>query len=376
MEIHDGSESNNTIIGAYVLKRIDLYIIKKFLGTYFLAIILIISIAVVFDLSEKLDDFIRNDAPLKAIVFDYYLNFIPYFANLFSPLFTFISVIYFTSKLAYDTEIIAILAGGVSFKRLIRPYMISAGLIAVMSFMLSSYVIPPANYNRLMFEDEYYKARKKEDTRNIHVEIEPGLFISIRSFSFRSSIARSIYLERFEGKQLVSRLKAEKGTFDDETGKWEFEDYEIRNFKPWEEEISTGKSIDTTLDLSLEDFYSYDKYYETLTNSELETYIKKQTLRGVGNVEEYIIEKYNRLSNSFSAFILTLIGVSISSRKVKGGTGLHMGLGLLLSFSYILFSTISTTFAISGDMNALLAVWLPNLVYMVIAAVLYRYAPK
>ncbi|MFB6320356.1 LptF/LptG family permease [Saccharicrinis sp. FJH54] len=359
-----------------MLKKIDIYIIKKFLGTYFLAILLIIGIAVVFDLSEKLDNFLQNDAPVKAIIFDYYLNFIPYFANLFSPLFTFISVIYFTSKLAYDTEIIAILAGGVSFKRLVRPYMISAGFIALMTFLLSSYVIPPANMKRLIFEDNYYKQRKKEDTQNIHVEIEPGLFISINRFSFRSKIARNIYLERFDGKKLVSRLEATSGKFDEETGKWKFNDYEIRNFEPWKEDVVMGKEIDTTLDLTLQDFYTYDRYYETLTNNELEKYIKKQTDRGVGNVEEFVIEKYNRFANSFSAFILTLIGVSISSRKVKGGTGLHMGLGLLLSFSYILFSTVSTTFAINGEMNMLLAVWLPNIIYIFIAAFLYKYAPK
>ena len=359
-----------------MLKKIDIYIIKKFLGTYFLAILLIIGIAVVFDLSEKLDNFIQNDAPVKAIIFDYYLNFIPYFANLFSPLFTFISVIFFTSKLAYDTEIIAILAGGVSFKRLVRPYMISAALIAFMSFMLSSYVIPPANMNRLLFEDSYYVPRKKQETSNIHVEIEPGLFISIKTFSFRSKIARDIYLERFNGKDLVSRLRANSGTFDEETGKWKLEDYEIRNFEPWKEDVVKGKEIDTTLNLTLEDFYTYERYYETLTNDELEKYIKKQTARGVGNVEEFVIEKYNRFANSFSAFILTLIGVSISSRKVKGGTGLHMGLGLLLSFSYILFSPISTTFAINGEMNMLLAVWLPNIIYIFIAAFLYKYAPK
>ena len=359
-----------------MLKKVDIYIIKKFLGTYFLAILMIIVIAVVFDLSEKLDDFMRNEAPLSAIIFDYYLNFIPYFANMFSHLFTFISVIFFISKLRYNTEIVARLAGGISFKRLVRPYMISAALIAVMSFVLSSYIIPPANYDRLMFEDEYYKERKKVDDTNIHFEIEPGLFISVFSYNPRAQTARNIYLERFNGDALISRLKADVALYNDSLGKWRLRNYEIRTIGKWEESVVRGAELDTTLNLTLDDFYTYDKYFETLTNNELEEYIQKQTERGVGNVEEFVVEKYNRFANSFSAFILTIIGVSISSRKVKGGTGLHVGLGLLLSFSYILFSTISTTFAINGSMNAILAVWLPNLLYMVVAVLLYIKAPK
>lgn len=359
-----------------ILKRIDKYIIKKFLGTYFLAILLIISIAVVFDFSERVDNFMEHNAPFKAVLFDYYLNFIPYFANLFSPLFTFIAVIYFTSKMAYDTEIIAILAGGVSFKRLVRPYMISAAFIALLSFLLSSYVIPPANLKRLLFEDIYYKPRKEFQSGPIHIEIEPGVFFSIGSYNSNRNIARDIYLEHFENDKLISRLKANSGIFNQETGKWDIKDYEIRDFSEWGEEISKGEVLDTTLNITIDDFYTYKRYYETLTNPELDDYIKKQSERGVGNLEEFVIEKYNRFANPFSAFILTIIGVSISSRKVKGGTGLHMGLGLTLSFSYILFATVSKTYAINGDMNPLLAVWLPNIIYVFIAAYLYYKAPK
>jgi lipopolysaccharide export system permease protein len=359
-----------------VLKRIDIYIIKKFLGTYFLALIMIICIAVIFDFSEKMDNFMEKDAPVSAIIFDYYFNFIPYFANMFSPLFTFISVIFFTSKMAYNTEIISILAGGISFRRFVRPYMISAFLIASLSFVLHSYVIPPSNFKRLMFEDTYYRDRKVIQTGRAHIEIEPGVLITARGYNEKNKTILNVMLDKFDDKTLISRFEAESGTYNDSTGKWTFKNYTIREIAEWEEHIVSGASIDTTINLRIEDFETYQRYFETLTTPELTQYIDEQQSRGLGNLQEYIIEKHNRYANPFSAFILTIIGVSISSHKVRGGTGLHIGLGLMLSFSYILFSTIINVVAINGRIDIMFAVWLPNIVYFFIALYLYWRAPK
>ncbi len=359
-----------------MLKKIDLYIIKKFLGTYFLAILLIISIAVIFDFAERLDNFIEHEAPIKAVIFDYYLNFIPYFSNLFSSLFTFIAVIFFTSKLAYNSEIIAMLSGGVSFKRLLRPYMISAIFIGGLSFVLSSYVIPPANLRRISFEDQYYKSRRVTQNSNIHVELEPGVYFFLRTFRESTMSGTDMVLEKFDGEVLLSRTTAKTVKFLPDSSRWQMNKYMTRTFNESGEDIIKGESLDTILDLSIADFVSLKRQYETLTNPELDAYIKKQNERGVGNTQEYEVEKIKRFSNPFAAIILTLIGVSISSRKVRGGTGLHIGLGLLLSFSYILFSTISISFAVNGNMDPLVAVWLPNLLYLAIGIFLYIKAPK
>lgn len=359
-----------------MLNKLDFYIIRKFLGTYFFAILLIIGISVVFDFTEKLDNFMKTNAPIKAIVFDYYLNFIPYFANLFSPLFTFIAVIFFTSKLAYNTEIIAMLSSGISFRRILVPYFVSAAIIALLSFYLSSYIIPPANKARIDFEDQYVKSRKKSSQRHFHIEIEPGTFVYLYHFKMNRNKGNSFTLERIKDGKLLSKTTAASIEYSEETGKWSLFNYVTRDFSKEGEQIIKGNKIDTTLNMSPADFIQVQYFYQTMDNKDLSEYIDAQKLRGVANTEEYIVERHKRFANPFAAFILTLIGVSLSSRKVRGGTGLHIGIGIALSFSYILFSTVSTTFAINGSMEPFLAVWLPNLVYTVIGIFLYQRAPK
>ena len=356
--------------------KLDLYIIRKFLGTFFFAIVLIISITIIFDFSEKIDNFIDKEAPFRAIVFDYYLNFIPYFANLFSALFTFISVIFFTSKMAYDTEIIAILSSGVSFRRLMFPFFISAFIIAAFSFLLGNFVIPPANAKRLDFTDTYLKKRFINKERNIHRQIEPGLFIYMTNFETSSKIGYKFSLEKFEGKQLVSKLTSRYIKWNDEKEKWTIKDYMIRRIDGDKETFEKGKSIDTLLNFRPEEFTRRTDVVEAMNMMELDHFIDDQIMRGDSNISAYKIEKYRRIANPFSAFILTLIGVSLACRKVRGGMGLHLGIGLGLSFSFILFMQISTVFATNGSMNPLLAVWLPNIVFLVIGIFLYRAAPK
>ncbi len=359
-----------------MFKKLDLYIIRKFLGTFFFAIVLIISITIVFDFSEKIDNFIDKEAPFKAVIFDYYINFIPYFANLFSALFTFVSVIYFTSKMAYDTEIIAILSSGISFKRLMFPYFISALIIGIFSFFLSNFVIPPANAKRLDFTETYLKKRFVNKERNIHRQIEPGLFIYMTNFETSSKIGYKFSLEKFEGKQLVSKLTSRSIKWNKEKEKWTIKDYVIRRIDGDKETLEKGKSIDTLLNFKPDEFSRRTNVVEAMNMMELDDFIDEQIMRGDSNISAYKIEKYRRIANPFSAFILTLIGVSLASRKVRGGMGLHLGIGLALSFSFILFMQISTVFATNGSMNPLLAVWLPNILFSVIGIYLYRVAPK
>ena len=359
------------------LKRLDWYIIKKFLGTYVFAIALIISIAVVFDFNEKQDKFMSHDAPWSAIIFDYYLNFIPYFANLFSPLFVFIAVIFFTSKLAENSEIIAMFSTGMSFKRMLRPYMVSAAIIAVTTFCLGAYVIPKGSVTRINFEDKYYKQRKMNTARNIQLEVDSGVIAYINRFESYSNTGYRFSLDKFEGKQLVSHLTARSITYDTSAvHRWTIKDYMIREMKGMKETITRGTRIDTTLFMEPADFLIMKNQQEMLTSPQLSEYIDRQKQRGFANIKEFEIEYHKRIATSFASFILTLIGVSLSSRKTKGGMGLHLGIGLALSFSYILFQTIASTFAINGNMPPSIAVWIPNILYTFIAFYLYQKAPK
>jgi len=358
------------------VKKLDLYIIRKFIGTYFYAIILIVGIAVIFDLAEKIDDFMEKDAPMNEIIFRYYLNFIPYFANLFSSLFVFIAVIFFTSKMAYNTEIIAILSSGVSFKRMMFPYFVSATIIVIFSFILSNFIIPPANAIRIDFENKYIKKPYVNTDRNIHRQVRPGLFIFMRTFNSYNNTAYNLSVEKFDGNRLVSKLLADNAQWDSTKEKWTINRYYIRNYTDQGEELIRGDKIDSTLFLTPADFTRRLKIIETMNLFQLNDFIEEQKLQGADTIEYLLIEKHSRFAYPFSVFILTLIGVSISSRKVRGGIGLHIGLGLALSFSYILFMRFSTMFAVGGLLSPELSAWIPNILYAFIALGLYRMAPK
>lgn len=359
------------------LKRLDWYIIKKFLGTYVFAIALIISIAVVFDFNERMDRFMAHDAPWKAIIFDYYLNFVPYFANLFSPLFVFIAVIFFTSKLAENSEIIAMFSTGMSFKRMLRPYMVSAAIIAVVTFTLGSYVIPKGSVTRINFEDKYYKPRKTNTARNIQLEVDSGVIAYIERYEDYNKTGYRFSLDKFKGKELISHLTARSITYDTTAvNRWTIKDYMIRQLDGMREKIQKGERRDTTLFMEPADFLIMKNQQEMLTSPQLSSYIDRQRRRGFANIKEFEIEYHKRIAMSFASFILTLIGVSLSSKKTKGGMGLHLGVGLALSFSYILFQTIASTFAVNGNVPPTIAVWIPNILYAFIAFYLYRKAPK
>ena len=362
-----------------ILTRLDRYIIGKFLGTYFFSIALILSIAVVFDLNENIDNFVEHNAPVKAVIFDYYFNFIPYFANLFSALFVFIAVIFFTSKLAENSEIIAMFSCGMSLKRLMRPYMISAAVIACLSYGLSSYVIPRGSLERLEFEDQYRKKKKVDYARNVQMAVEPDVIAYIERYEDFNKTGYRFSLDKFEDKKLVSHLTARSITYDTVGGaqnKWKLKDYMIRNLEGQREIITSGKSMDTIIAMEPADFLIMKNQQETMTSPQLQAYIAKQKARGIANIKEFEIEYHKRIAMAFAAFILTTIGLTLSCKKTKGGMGLNLGLGLALSFSYILFQTVSSTFAVNGNVPPIIAVWIPNLLYACIAVFLYVKAPK
>ena len=359
------------------IKIIDRYIMRKFLGTYVFAIAMIIVVVVIFDAAEKIDDFIELKAPLSKIATQYYLNFIPFFINQFSGLFTFIAVIFFTSKMAYNTEIIAILSSGVSFRRLMWPYFLAAAIITLVSLSLNLVVIPKSNEHRFNFESHYIK--KKRNMRydpHIYRQIEPGNFAYIRDFSGETNEAAYFVLETFEGGAITSSLEAARVRFDPETKRWTAREYIQRRFEGETEYFEKKRGLDTLINLNTTELGRVEDLIKTMNIFELSDFIRQQRIKGSDMISVFEVERHNRYAYPISTFILTLIGVSLSSRKVRGGTGLHIGVGIALCFSFILFSKFAEEFAKGGLLPPGIAVWIPNIIYSFIAAYLYRKAPK
>ncbi len=361
------------------IKRIDRYIIGKFIGTYIYSIALIISISIVFDINENLAKFTTNHAPLRAIVFDYYANFVPYFANLFSPLFVFIAVIFFTSKLAGNSEVIAMLACGMSFKRLLRPYMVSAALIAALNLYLGAYVIPRGTVVRHDFESLYKNNKKNTSASNVQLQVGKGVIAYIGQYDDKYKTGYGFSLDKFENKKLVSHMTAstiQYDTISDSKYHWKAINYKIRTLRGMREHIETGIERDTVVLMEPIDLVFSKGQQETFTSPELLEYISKQKDRGSSNVVQYEVEFHKRIAMCFASFILTIIGASLSSRKRKGGMGLYLGIGLALSFTYILLQTVCATFAVNANTPPMLAAWIPNILYFFIAYYCYRKAPN
>ncbi|MFO8129141.1 MAG: LptF/LptG family permease [Bacteroidales bacterium] len=358
------------------MKIIDIYIIKKFLGTFFYAISLLIIIVIVFDVSENIDEFLDRNAPLHEILFNYYLNFIPYFINLFSYLFTFISVIFFTSKMAYNSEIVAILSSGVSFYRMLRPYMISALLLAAMSFYLSNFLIPKTNIQRREFKDKYIEGLEQDLEKNIHMQINPGTFVYMEYYNTSGNTGQKFTLEEIRNNQLRVKLTAERIRWDSASGRWELFNYFIREIRDTSENLRRGRSLDTTIKLKPEDLLVIKEDFEEMNYWQLRAKIESERLKGSQDVKVYEIEHHKRMASPFATIVLTLIGVSLSSRRVRGGIGMHLGLGIAITFAFILFLQISTVFATNGNLSPSLAAWVPNIIFGIVAAFLIRIAPK
>ncbi len=377
MERQNGEKAGRSFIKRLNIKILDVYITRKFLGTFAFSILAILAIAVVFDFSEKIDDFIENSAPGREVVLDYYMNFIPHFAVLFSPLFTFISVIFFTSRMAYNTEIIAILSSGISFRRLLMPYMFSALLIAIFAFVMSDKVIPGSNKVRLDFEEKYLHKRPVPfERRHIHRQIEPGVFIYMESYSNVSSTGYNFSIEKYEDGQLVSKLISDQIIWDDNEKRWVIIRYYIRDYDGLNETIREGSHIDTVLNMHPSEFTRRPNVVEAMSIAELNELIDVSRMQGETNITAYLIEKHKRIAFPFATFILTLMGVSVSSKKSRGGIGFQLGVGMALSFGYILFMQFSSQFSIGGSLSPAFAAWLPNIIFSVVGVFLYLSAPK
>ena len=363
------------------LKRIDTYIIGKFLGTYFFSMLLIISVAVVFDYNDNIDKLTQNGAPWQEIA-EYYLNFVPYYANLFSSLFVFIAVIFFTSKLAGNSEIIAMLSAGISLRRLMRPYMISATVIAALTFFLGSEVIPRGSVERLAFENQYKRRGSKKNPTyadNVQLQVDTGVIAFIEHFDGPTKTGYHFQLDKFERKKLVSHMTAASITYDtlsNERFHWKIRNAVIRDMRGMRERITNVGEIDSLIVMEPSDFLFTHDFQETMTNRELLEHIDRARIRGTGNLKPFQVEYYKRFASCFAAFIMTIIGVSLSSRKRKGGMGFSLGVGLVLSVSYAFFQAVTAGFATNANVPPILAVWLPNIVFSIIAFYLYKKAPR
>ena len=358
------------------MKILDRYIILKFLATFFLSIVLILMIVVVFDISEHMEDFLLKKPPLKEIIFGYYFNYIPFMANFFSPLFTFIAVIYFTSRMAYQSEIISILGSGISFRRMLFPYMMAASLIAGLSLYFNHFIIPKSNSIRLAFEEKYIRNPYENKEKNIHRQISPGNYIYVNSYNHRMQTGYQFSFEKISNGERSFYLRADKVSWDSIGNRWSLENYFVRSINGMKEHIVMGAKLDTALNFLPSEFGVRGTKIESMQTPELIKYIDEETLKGSSLIPVYESEKHWRTAFPFATFVLTLIGVSVASRKVRGGIGWHIGVGLLISFSYILFMRVSTTFAINGGMPPAIAVWAPNILFSILALFMLKTAPK
>ena len=357
------------------LKKLDWYIIRKFLVTFFMALLLLAVVIVIFDVSEKIEDFVRTDAPLEAIIWDYYMGFIPYFINMYSPMFVFLTVIFFTSKMTQDSEVVAMLSSGISFHRLMVPYLVSATFIMFLSMGLGMWVIPHQNGKKVDFEQKYIPRMKVKIGHDMHYKLENDHFVYLESFSAYNNTAYNFTLEDLSSGTL--KITAESAQYDTTTGRWKLRNWFIRDYdEGLGDHVRSGRQMDTLLSLTRDDFF-LNKYTITrLNEAELERLIKVQRQRGDASVNAALIEKNNRMAMPLSSIILTIIGVSLCTKKKRGGMGWNLAAGTALGFSYILFQQFSEMFVATDTLPASIAIWLPNYIYAVIAIVLYIKAPK
>ena len=358
------------------LTKIDWYIIKRFLGAFVLALGLFTVIIIVFDLSEKIDEFMENSAPFDEVIFNYYVNWVPFLLNLFSPVFVFISVIFFTSKMAQKSEIIAMLAGGVSYDRLLRPYIITSVFLALVSFSMFAWIIPKADKTRVVFENQYIRDRTHYSASQIKTQISPGVIMSMGNFNFSDSAGFKVSLEHIVDGSLRSKLFADRLNWNDKTQKWKLSKWWSREFIDGMEIISKGAVMDTLIAFNPEDFFRKNDDVQMFSLSELDEMINLENMRGTGNTFFYTTEKYKRFAMPFAVIILTIIGVSVASKKTRGGIGLNLGIGLLISFSFLIVFQFFLAYGSSGALHPLLAVSIPNIIFAFIAFVMYRLAQK
>lgn len=358
------------------LRIVDKYLIKNLLITYVFVSLMITLIICMIDYTENLDDFIKRKAPAKAIVFDYYLNLIPYWINFLSPLMVFIATVFFTSRIAARTEIVAMLSTGISFGRIILPYLCGAFFLSLISFYMVGWVLPKANSIKNQFAITYLKDQFYYSGRNVHLTIAPDVYAYMESYNNVSHTGNKFTLETIKGNQLIQKLSADKIVWNPETEKWTLKNYRLRTLADMDEVLSYGTDLDTTLNLNPGDFENTYKLFENFTLPELNKYIDLLISRGSDGLEVYLIEKYTRFTQPFAIMILSAIGVIVSARKSRRGIGLQIAMGFFLAFAYILFYLLSKGIAEAGTINTLLAVWMPNIIFSCIGILLYKTLPR
>lgn len=359
-----------------IFHTLDRYIIRKFLVTFFLAMVLFSFISVVIDLTEKVDELIEKSVPLREIIFSYYLNFLPYIDTLLSPLFIFISVIFFTSRMAYKSEIIVILASGISFYRMLVPYFITAAFLAGLLLYANHFLVPNTNKKRLAFEYAYIDNPSRYANRNIYLQIEKDKYIYMENFHMKEGTGYKFSYEVIRAGKLEYKLWGERIEWQKDTGKWRIRNYYTRTYHDSGEKLTRGAVLDTALNFKPEDVNPRLSVKEEMNTPVLRQHIAMLKLFGVEKIEYYLIELYRRTADAFTVFILMLIGVSVASRKVRGGSGLHLAIGVALSASFIIFTRFTTTFSTNGNLSPFLSVWIPNVVYGVLAVWMLVKAPK
>ena len=359
------------------LSRLDRYILLKYLKTFLLAMALIIVIVITFDVSEKLDDFLSGNAPLGEIIYKYYLNFIPGFVNLYSPLFIFISVIFFTSKMAGNTEIIAILGSGISYRRMLRPYLYGSVIVAIVVLLFGNFLIPVNNRYLTEFENQYIYRLRPSYFSNIHFQAKKGVQVYAESYNAQtmtvSQFHRDVYDEDY---RLVDRISCSSIQFDTLTNKWECIDFVHRTVDGPREHLTRSARSQRRLGISPDDFNRAADNIPDMNSTQLYHYIVREKMRGSSTVVTAKIELYQRLLNPLAIIVMTFIGVGVSSRKTRGGIGVHLAIGIALAFAFIVFMKVSTVYAIFGTLNPFIAVLLPQAVFGVIAVFFIRTAPK
>jgi lipopolysaccharide export system permease protein len=360
------------------LKVIDRYIIKKYLGTFVFTLGIFVVITVVFDISEHLDNFLKNHSTFEEIAFKYYAGFIPFYMNLLSPLINFLAVIYFTAKMANQTEIVPILSGKASFNRFLRPYFVCATLIFIVSLFANIYLIPFTNKLKITFENSHQFNGEDPTKSEVHIQLDKHTFVYLQSYDNSLHTGYQFVMEKFNGDTLREKLVANQISYDSVKRVWSIKNYGIRYINGLKEKMveGAGKQKDTVLDMRPTDFIVYDNAYSAMSTSDLNKSIIKEEIRGTGQLKEMRYEKYKRFVYPLSSYVLTLIGVSISSRRVRGGIGLPLGIGIFLCFAYIVIDKFALVFAVKGSMPPILAVCLANGIFGLIGLYLLRNAPK
>ncbi|AYB31423.1 LptF/LptG family permease [Chryseolinea soli] len=378
------------------MKLLDKYILKTFLVTFFFVVLILLSVITVIDLTDKMDKFSAANLHAKSILY-YYLVYIPGIGSLLTPITIFIAAVYVCSRMAGHTEIIAMLSAGISFRRMLAPFLVGAAFVGVINFALTGWIIPNSTKERVAFELQYLKNKYYFDKRNIHIQVAPDVYLYMQSYNNSNQTGYHFTLEKFEHNRLVEKLTADRIEWDTTKRKWIMRDWVIRRvdslfhiptamevkqgYKPHSAlpdtaKVFSGSSRDTALVIQPKEFESDYLRSEGLTLNELDDYIDMLSKRGSTGVELYQVEKYTRYTSPFTILILVFMGVIVSSRKSRGGTGLQIALGFVLSFLFILFFTLFRTFAEAGSMPPQISVWIPNIIFFIITLVMYKYVPR